>query len=68
MFENANLDLPCPGCGTKHQRTVAWLKAHTEIPCDCGATITVDSSKLHDGMKGVEKALSQFSRKITIKL
>ncbi|MDB5429593.1 MAG: hypothetical protein JWP35_709 [Caulobacter sp.] len=68
MFENATLDLPCPGCGKKHPRTVAWLKAHTEIACDCGAKIELDSANLHRGMAEAERKLKAFTKKITIKL
>lgn len=56
-LDSHTLDLPCGGCGKKHSKTLAWLKANKQITCDCGATTTVDVSKFEQGLATAQKSL-----------
>jgi transcription initiation factor TFIIIB Brf1 subunit/transcription initiation factor TFIIB len=65
LFENAELGLPCPGCGGKSPKTIAWIKANTEFVCDhCGATVQMDKADLEKGLGEVDSALEEIKRNL----
>lgn len=64
MFEDATIDIPCPGCGHKHRKTLGWIQANDHIACVCGASIELEKSGLTRGLDEVEKSLSDFKRNL----
>ena len=41
MSESVSLGVPCPECGEKTEKNLAWLEAQTAITCRCGSLIPV---------------------------
>lgn len=42
MSESVSLDVPCPKCGKKTEKNLAWLEAQAAITCrSCGHLIPV---------------------------
>jgi len=37
------LKIPCPECGQKQLKTIAWLTEHKSIACDCGHQATYNN-------------------------
>jgi lysyl-tRNA synthetase class I len=68
FFDKQTLELPCPKCGKKTKKTVAWLKANSKFKCSCGADITVDSSKLHKDLGKVEQSIDKLTKSRVIKI
>lgn len=62
-LDTQSVDIPCPQCGEKTAKTVAWLKTETEFACDgCGATVSVNADEFRAGLKSVEDALARLGR------
>jgi ribosomal protein S27E len=69
MFENASVDLSCPGCGNKMPKTLGWITSHKEIVCSgCGETIHLEADQLSRSLKELNKTLDRFPKQITIRL
>ena len=69
MFENANIDLNCPGCGHKMTKTLGWITSHKQMLCSgCGETIHLDTDQLARDFKKLDKILDDFPKEIRIKL
>lgn len=45
LFERATIGIPCPQCGTKTPKTVAWMKANKEYTCSCGRVIHLEADE-----------------------
>lgn len=67
FFDGRSIDVPCPGCGRKHAKTIGWIKSNDVIPCGCGANIQLDKSQFVSEMRKAEAAIASIPRKITIK-
>jgi hypothetical protein len=59
IFDKSIFTADCRHCGMRNERTVAWIKVHTETECDrCGATFVI--------MKpDVEKSPTELDRTMT---
>lgn len=68
LFADRVVDVACPKCGEKVDKTVAWLEAHPNFTCGCGQIF--DAAKLLLVIEDVEKARDELRRKLnrTIKL
>jgi len=65
MFEKAKLGIPCPACGKKTEKTVAWIKANDEFVCaGCGGNVSVDRKELLAGLKKADKAVAEFRKSL----
>lgn len=65
MFEKAEIGIPCPKCGHKTEKTVAWIKANDSFTCGgCGSTVTVDTENLLAGLQKAEKSVADFRKKL----
>lgn len=66
MFDKAELGIPCPGCGHKTPKKISWIKTHKEMVCaGCGSPVTLDSTKLEEGIRTVEKQLNDLKRQLS---
>ncbi|WP_152539987.1 hypothetical protein [Afipia sp. P52-10] len=68
LFDDASVEIPCPGCGHKHEKTLGWLKDVKEFTCDgCGAMVAVENAELRASLDGLDKAwgdvLGAFDKK-----
>jgi DNA-directed RNA polymerase subunit RPC12/RpoP len=72
MFDNQSIDIPCPGCGHKTRKTIAWLKSHRHYTCRCGSRIDLDTKKFVGPLKLAEDQIARAFRNtklnLTIKL
>lgn len=69
MFDNADIELSCPGCSHKVTKTLGWITSHKEFVCSgCGETVTLETDQLARDMKEVNKLLDSFPKQITIRL
>lgn len=67
MFENAELGIPCPGCGQKNPKAIAWIKAnnHGHFVCDgCGERVRVEADELIAGLDKVDKSIADLRKAI----
>lgn len=65
MFDNAEIEIPCPKCSVKAKKTIAWVKANDSLTCSgCDETIHVDKSGLIDGLQQVDRGIDGFRRKL----
>ncbi len=63
MFEDATINIPCPGCGQKNPKRIGELGAHDHIVCvGCGRDIEIDATKLLAGVKKADKTMADFRR------
>lgn len=63
MFDKQTLDIPCPHCGQKTPKTVAWLKTKTDFPClACGGIVAVDATDLTAKLKQADKIIAKFGK------
>lgn len=64
VFDDAEIGVPCPGCGHKNPKKISWIKTHTQMVCaGCGETVTIDSTKLQKGLAEVDKSISDLRKK-----
>lgn len=62
-LDKAKLSIPCPGCGHKNEKSIAWIKAHDHFVCGgCGKDVEIDKANLVAGLEKSEKALADFKR------
>lgn len=46
FIDNAEIALPCPGCGHNTHKTVGWIKANDNFICArCGATVVLQNTE-----------------------
>ena len=65
MFDKQEIGIPCPRCGAKTKKSIAWIKANDAFACDgCGSTIDVEAEKLLSGVKVAEQAVANFRKSI----
>ena len=65
MFEKQKLGLPCPKCGHKTEKTVAWIKAHDDFTCaGCGSVVTMEKKQLLAGIQEAEKSVAKFRKSL----
>jgi len=63
MFEKQTLGLPCPKCGHKTEKTVAWIKAHDDFTCDgCSSVVRMEKEELFAGIKKVEDQMAKLRK------
>ena len=62
IFDNQSIDIPCPDCGHKVAKTIAWLKTHRDFTCRCGARVSLDPSQLRGQIAKVDRAFDDFKR------
>jgi len=66
MFEKQTINIPCPECGHKTAKTVAWIKAHDKMTCGgCGREITVENDKFVAGLKEADKAVAKVRKSLS---
>jgi hypothetical protein len=68
VFDSECLAIPCPGCGQKHPRSIAWIKANSRIDCPCGTIVKLDKTEFVHKVREVERALAALPRTVTLKL
>lgn len=62
-FDNFPFDLVCPQCGTKHEKTLGWLKRDDQLVCaGCRRTIRSfgDLDALRQHLRQLEELLGQL--------
>lgn len=65
MFDKAEIGIPCPGCGHKNPKTVAWIKTHDEMVCrGCGESVRIEADELIAGLKKADKAVADFRKSL----
>ena len=63
FFDDQTLDIPCPDCGKKAEKSVGWLKANKKFTCSgCGQTIDLQSDQFRRELAKAEKALANFMK------
>lgn len=64
-FDHGEIEIPCPGCGEKTKKTVAWLKANHELTCaGCSARIELQDAGFKRGIEEADKAIDDLARKL----
>jgi hypothetical protein len=56
-FDTQIIGIACPHCGEQHARTIAWLKEHHTIPCNCGQAIELDPNDFASALQEIEDQL-----------
>jgi hypothetical protein len=65
MFDSVEIGIPCPKCGQKTQKTIAWIKANDTFACDgCAAIIRIDRDELLRGLNEIDKSVDDLKRQI----
>ena len=69
MFDDARIQLSCPGCTHNMTKTLGWITSHKELVCsECGETIIFETDQLSRDLEKVDKRLDSFPKQITIRL
>lgn len=52
----------CPKCGHNGQKSIAWIKANPQFPCEvCGSVFLVDSANIDETVATLKKAADEVS-------
>ncbi|WP_051052578.1 hypothetical protein [Bradyrhizobium liaoningense] len=68
LFDSQSIDIPCPGCGHKTKKTIAWIRAHHRYTCagfGCGKDIVLERDKLLAGIDKASRSLDKFKRSLS---
>jgi hypothetical protein len=68
ILDRNPIELTCPQCGHKHQKTIGWLKANDNFACVCGINIVLDTDEFVKSLREIDDALDRIPRNIVIKL
>jgi len=64
LDDDATVQITCPACCKKIEKTVGWLKSNEQVICDCGSRINVDANKVIAGLEKVERLLHATFKKL----
>lgn len=65
LFDDAEIEIACPGCGHKQKKTVRWLSNEKSFTCPgCRERVTLDNDELRRDMRKVDKAADDLKRQI----
>ncbi len=65
MFDKRALDIPCPQCGHKTQKSVAWLRDNSDFTCvGCGRDIHLEADQFRSGIKRAESQIAAMLRNL----
>ncbi len=56
LFDEAKIPITCTKCGKKHQKTMGWLRDHSQFACACGVTIKIDNAEYKSKMADIDAA------------
>jgi ribosomal protein S27E len=60
-FDDAEIKIPCPGCGKTNKQTVAWLRNHSQVAClGCGFLISLRTSEARRELQKIDKAWTKL--------
>lgn len=70
LFDNSDIEVPCPHCGKKTKKRVGSVKNNKTFTCPgCGKTSTLDTSGLRKGLDSAQansdslkRALGKFGK------
>ncbi len=57
-----SIEIPCPECGTKHQKRITQLYDNPEFPCSCGVVIQCKSETFVAEVKKPDKSIEGLRR------
>jgi hypothetical protein len=64
MFDDAEIEIPCPGCEYKTKKAISWIKANDAFVCSgCGATVRLNRDKLLGGLGKLDQSIDDLKRK-----
>ena len=65
-LDSQTVEVPCPHCGHKLRETIGKLKTNPKLTCrHCSGVVDIDASDLCRKITGVEKQLTDLSRKLS---
>lgn len=65
MFDSQEIGIPCPECGHKTSKSVAWIKTHDKMTCGgCGREITIEDKGFSAGLKEFEKGVADIRKSL----
>ncbi len=56
-LDSLSIEIPCPHCGQKVKKTLAWAKANPQFSCRCGHAVQIDGKVLKQQLDLADKAL-----------
>ena len=60
-FDDAEIKIPCPGCGKTNKQTVGWLRNHSQVAClGCGFLISLRTSEARRELHKIDKAWTKL--------
>jgi|HubBroStandDraft_4_1064222.scaffolds.fasta_scaffold2760643_1 hypothetical protein len=62
IFEKHVLPIHCSKCGTRIEKTVAWLRNNNELICPCGTTSYLEPAEVLAAVAALEIALLRIVR------
>ena len=71
IFDELEVDLACPQCGTEVKKSLAWLEADEQFTCaGCSSAVTLDKEsagglkEADDAIKGLDRAIAGINRRL----
>jgi hypothetical protein len=62
MFDDAIIGFPCPQCGLRTKKTIAWIKANDTLSCGgCGGVIPLERDFLRRPLED-DKSIDHLKR------
>lgn len=56
VFDRVHVPVPCDGCGKEFEEPLGRLKSSPDLTCaHCGHTISVDGTKVREGLERFEE-------------
>lgn len=63
IFENAEIEITCPGCSHRTKQTVGWLRNHEQMRCGgCGSAISLENEEFKSAFRKADEAVEKFRR------
>lgn len=61
-FDKEQIEIPCENCGSKHKKTIRWVKGNKKLTCTCGTVITINSDQFRREIDRVEKSITDLTK------
>jgi hypothetical protein len=64
LFDDAEISIPCPECGTTVKKSPEWIKSNDHFECECGRKVKIEAAGLQDGLEEAQRKVKEFKKRL----
>lgn len=64
ILDEQTIEIPCEACGRKVEKTIGWIKRHSNFTCSCGTVINLKADGFRREIAKVERSVAELARSL----